>query len=332
MPVGWAIAGFGWVARDFAVPAILGNGDRVVGVADPGETARAAAMALGIEAHRSLDTLLTDDAVDAVYVATPNDRHLACVEAAARRGRAVLCEKPMAATLADAEAIARLVRDYGVPYGTAFDQRHHPAHVLMRGLVRDGAVGTVTAVRIVYACWLGKSWALAGEEGNWRVDGARAGGGALMDLAPHGIDLSDFLLGEPITEVAALLQSRVQAYGVDDGAVLIGRTGSGVLVSLHVAYNHPETLPRRRLEVVGTGGMLVAENTMGQDAGGRLTRWDAATGAATAVAFDVAASPFGRQMAAFSAGLRGGAMDFDVERDLHTMRLLDRAYGRAGCR
>ena len=91
-----------------------------------------------------------------------------------------------------------------------------------------------------------------------------------MDLAPHGLDLVDFLLGEPIADLAALTQSRVQDYAVDDGALLIGRTGCGRLASLHVAYNCPDALPRRRLEVVGTKGMLVAENTMGQTAGGSL--------------------------------------------------------------
>ena len=331
-PVGWGIVGFGWVARDFALPAILSNRDRAVGMYDPGEAARAAAMARGIDAYASLEALLAADAVEAVYIATPNDRHREAVCLAARAGRAVLCEKPMAATLADAEAMADAVRAAGGLYGTAFDQRHHPAHAAMRAAVRDGMVGTVTSVRVVYACWLGRNWELAGAEGNWRADRGRAGGGALMDLAPHGIDLVDFLLDERIEAVSALVQSRVQDYEVDDGAVVIGRTGSGVLVSLHVAYNHPETLPRRRLEVLGTEGLLVAENTMGQEPGGVLTFRAAATGAASVLPF-TDAPPFERQMAAFAASVRGvGRERFDVERDLHTMRLVARAYEAASCR
>ena len=159
------------------------------------------------------------------------------VEALAASGKAILCEKPMAAVLPDAEAMAAAVARTGILYGTAFDQRHHPAHRLLRDEIRAGRVGTVTAVRIVYACWLDRAWTAIPGQQNWRIDQAQAGGGALMDLAPHGLDLTDFLLGEPILDITALTQARAQDYAVDDGALLIGRTGSGVLASLHVAYN-----------------------------------------------------------------------------------------------
>ena len=155
-----------------------------------------------------------------------------------------------------------------------------------------------------------------------------------MDLAPHGLDLIDFLLnGDAVADIAALTQTRVHDYDVDDGAVLIGRTASGVLASLHVAYNHPDTLPRRRLEIVGTEALLTAVDTMGQTPGGQLHRTDAATGRTTALAFDTDQSPFERQMRAFADSVRNPALETsDVARDLHTMRLLGRAYESAACR
>ena len=303
-----------------------------MGVADPSERARASALGLGVNAHPDLRVLLADVAVDAIYVATPNDRHRVVVELAAEAGKAILCEKPMAATLADAEAIGVSVRRSGVLYGTAFDQRHHPAHAAIRDQVRDGSVGIVTAVRIIYACWLGRDWSPIADAENWRADAARAGGGALMDLAPHGLDLIGFLIDDPVSDVAAITQHRVQDYEVDDGAMLIGRTSGGVLVSLHVAYNHPETLPRRRLEIIGTRGMMVAENTMGQAAGGEVFRLDAASGVAARLPVG-AGSPFERQMRAFASAVRGVGVDmFDLDRDLHTMRLVGRAYESALCR
>ena len=151
-----------------------------------------------------------------------------------------------------------------------------------------------------------------------------------MDLAPHGLDLVDFLLGEPLARVAAMTQARVQDYAVDDGALLMGITATGALAQLHVAYNHPETLPRRRLEVVGTGGLMVAQNTMGQDPGGTLTFTDAATGRTAPVPFDAALSPFLAQVRAFGRALRSGDRSaFSGARDLATMRLLDSAYRSA---
>ena len=328
-PVGWGIVGYGWVARDYMAPAIREARHRFVAVCDPSPESRAAAADHGARGHHDLDAFLADPEVEAVYVATPNHLHRGAVEALARAGKAVLCEKPMAAVLSDAEAMVRAVEAGGIFYGTAFDQRHHPAHRLMRERIAAGDLGTVTAVRIVYACWLGRDWSAAGQP-NWRIDAGQAGGGALIDLAPHGLDLVDFLIGEPIADIAALTQSRVQDYAVDDGALLIGRTGSGVLASLNVAYNCPDALPRRRLEVVGTKGLLVAENTMGQTPGGSLTFHDGATGRTEPLAFDGEASPFTEQVRAFGSALRRPAERdaYSATRDLHTMRLVSEAYGR----
>ncbi len=104
--------------------------------------------------------------------------------------------------------------------------------------MRSGALGTVTAIRIAYCCWVGADF----QGDNWRIDPARAGGGALIDLAPHGLDLASFLLDDRLVDIAAMGQSQVHAYAVEDGALLIARTARGVLVQLHVAYNCPETL------------------------------------------------------------------------------------------
>lgn len=326
--VGWGIVGYGWVARDYMEPGIRSAGHKLVAVCDPDPTSRAAAERAGARGYADLAGLIAEPEVEAVYVATPNHLHRVAVEALAAAGKAILCEKPMAATLADAEAIARAVESEKIFYGTAFDQRHHPAHRMIRAQVEAGRLGTVTAVRIVYACWLGRDWSEAGQP-NWRIDAAQAGGGALMDLAPHGLDLVDFLTAEPITTIAALTQIKAQDYAVDDGALLIGQTSSGALASLHVAYNCPDALPRRRLEVVGTKGMLVAENTMGQVAGGSLTFIDGASGRAEPLAFDADSSPFTEQVRAFGSALRRpeerGA--WSAARDLHTMRLVARAYG-----
>lgn len=328
-PIGWGIVGYGWVARDYMAPGIRDAGHRLVAVCDPGAASRAAAQADGARAHATIEALIAEPSVEAVYVATPNHLHRAAVEVLAASGKAILCEKPMAASLADAEAMTAAVRHHGAFYGTAFDQRHHPAHRALREAIRSGRLGTVTAIRIVYACWLGRDWTSCPDQDNWRIDPARAGGGALMDLAPHGLDLVDFLLDESLVDITAMIQARAHDYAVDDGAVLIGRTGGGILASLHVAYNCPDALPRRRLEVLGTRGQITAVDTMGQVAGGTLTFTDGTSGAAEDVAFDACASPFLEQVRAFGSALRHPAQRdaYSAERDLHTMRLLARAYG-----
>ena len=209
----------------------------------------------------------------------------------------MLCEKPMAASLEDAAAMVAAQRRTGTLFGIAFDQRRHPAHVAIRAAIAGGLVGTPTAIRIVYSCWLDEEWTRGGGTGddNWRIDKARAGGGATLDLAPHGLDLAAMLLDEPLVALTGLLQRRVQAYTVDDGGMLVGRTASGTLVSLHNSYNTPERLPRRRLEITGTGGQIVATDTMGQDPGGTVVFTDAVTCETRPIVFDPNISPFMEQ-------------------------------------
>lgn len=307
-PLRWGIAGYGWLARDYAAPALRAlPGARLVAAYDVDPAARQAARATGLATTADLAAFLAG--IDAVYVATPNHAHRGLVETAAARGVHVLCEKPMATTLAEGEAMLAACRRADVAYATAYDQRHHPAHVALRDLVRAGELGTVTAIRIVYACWVPSDWAAD----NWRVDPARSGGGALVDLVPHGLDLVATLLDDSVAEARALAQHRVHRYAVDDGALVIARTRGDVLAQLHVAYNHPESLPRRRLEVVGTEGLAVAENTMGQDPGGSLRVTNASTGDRRSVTFDGDASPFAGLVASFTKRiLDGGRFDADV--------------------
>lgn len=325
----WGIAGCGWVARDYVGPAIQASVNGMLGaVFDPDPVSRhRAAEVLGVPAHDSMVEFLATPGLGAVYVAAPNHAHRALVEAAAAAGLPVLCEKPMATTMEDAQAMVDACARAGVRYATAFDQRFHAAHQALAALIADGELGIVTAIRIVYACWLPADW--AGD--NWRIDPRRAGGGALFDLAPHGLDLCATLLAEPLVEVMAMGQAQVHHYNVEDGALLMARSRSGVMVQMHVAYNCPETLPRRRLEVVGTAGQAIATDTMGQTAGGTLELIDAATGVASPVPVPGAErSPFLNQVEAFAAAVLGHAeFRFPPEADLATMALLLKAQAMA---
>lgn len=328
-PTGWVIAGAGWVASDHMAPALQDSpGSRVVAVVDrdPAAAERLAARFPGARACADVAEAAALPGARVVYVATPNSAHRVVVEAAAAAGLAVLCEKPLAASLADAERLVAACAAAGVFAATAYDQRFHPAHRAAAELIAAGTLGTVTALRIVYGCWLPPDWVPENHPGhdNWRADPVRAGGGAYVDLAPHGIDLVGALLGEDLVRATTLQQRRVQDYAVDDGSALVGATGSGVLVSIHNSYNTADTLPRRRLEVVGTRGQLIATNTMGQDSGGHLELVDAADGSRTPVPFDTALSPFTAQVRAVEAALAAGpaAWPYPMRRDLRLLTLM----------
>jgi predicted dehydrogenase len=148
----------------------------------------------------------------------------------------------------------------------------------------------------------------------------------VIDLALHGLDLTQLLVAEPLDRLHIDLQRRIHDYPVDDGGVLSGRTASGVLLTSHVAYNCPEVLPRRRLEVQGETGLLTAIDTMGQTPGGTLTLTNG-QGSVGVTFGDL--SPFAAQAAAFRAAAQGEPHDFSLNRDLALMRLFDRAYTEA---
>jgi 1,5-anhydro-D-fructose reductase (1,5-anhydro-D-mannitol-forming) len=354
---GWGLVGCGWVARDHVLPGLRAvPGAHLAAVHDrnpAAATGLAACAAPGLQKGHlpatslregglpatgvagtgpvlvapDLRGLLAAPGVDAVYVATPTHAHVEPVAAAAAAGVPVLCEKPLAPDACGARALVAAAGD-GLA-GCAFDQRFHPAHRCIADLVAAGELGTVTAVRIAYSCWLPADWTPDGRpHDNWRV---APGGGAVIDLAPHGIDLVGVLLGgDDLEHLHVTTQSRVHGYPVDDGGVLAGRTAGGVLYSAHVAFNTPDALPRRRLEVVGTRAALVAVDTLGQTAGGRLTRLDASTGVATDVPFDATTSPFTAQLAAFTAAVTGAARwEFPLARDLALHDLLLTACERS---
>ena len=324
----WGIVGYGWVARDYVAPAMLREGHVVAAVADPDEATRNLASEQGAKTYSTSSDMFVDAELDGVYIATPNHLHAEPTVAALNARIPVLCEKPMAANLADAERMAQAAQDTGVLYGTAFDQRHHPAHLALADQIASGAIGQPTAIRIVYACWVDPRFAPSEGHDNWRIDAAKAGGGAVIDLALHGLDLAQFLLSESLTDLSITLQRRVHDYAVDDGGICVARTGSQVLVTSHTAYNCPEGLPRRRLEVVGDKGMLVATDTMGQTAGGSLEHMDE-HGKSRTIEFDTDRSPFAAQVAAFAAAVRGEPHGFEPQRDLALMRLFDTAHREA---
>ena len=108
---------------------------------------------------RRFDAFPEAPELEAVYIATPNHLHAPLTLVVARAGKAVMCEKPMATSLAKARAMVEACREANVRHATAFDQGFHALHQRLARLVRQGFLGTVTAARVHYACWTPRDWA-----------------------------------------------------------------------------------------------------------------------------------------------------------------------------
>jgi predicted dehydrogenase len=229
---------------------------------------RAAADRLGWAATETdWRALVKRDDVQLVDVCTPGDGHAEVAIAALEAGKHVLCEKPLANTLAEAQAMvaaAERAAAHGVRAMTGFNYRRVPALALARQLVAEGRIGPLRHVRASYLQdWLiDPSFPLT-----WRLQRERAGSGALGDLGAHIVDLAQYLTGELVAGVSAATATFVAErplpsgdgsgpVTVDDAAVFTGRLGSGALATFEATRFATGRKNQLRIELNGDHGSL----------------------------------------------------------------------------
>ncbi|MEI5097556.1 Gfo/Idh/MocA family oxidoreductase [Streptomyces sp. PmtG] len=219
-----------------------------------GAAVRAAADRLGwAAAETDWRALITRDDVDLVDICTPGDSHAEIAVAALDAGKHVLCEKPLANTVAEAEAMAAAAvraRARGQVAMVGFNYRRVPALALARRFVAEGRLGALRHVRLAYL----QDWLVdPGFPLTWRLRKDRAGSGALGDLGAHIVDLAQYLTGETVAGVSALTETFVRerpleaGAGAGAGAGAVRGTGTGATGGLGVAGG-----------VGATGGLGVA--------------------------------------------------------------------------
>ena len=179
------------------------------------------------------DVLARED-VDAVDIATPPDLHREIAVAAARAGKHVLVEKPMALTFTEAREMGEAARSHHVVLETAEWPRYHGAMRAAGRALRSGRIGELTGIEGYLAHGGPQHWA---PDAAWFFDQSRSGGGALMDLGVHAIDGVRAVTGEDATEVAALLYGVVEK--VEREADVLFRLASGVPGHLRVSWRAP---------------------------------------------------------------------------------------------
>jgi predicted dehydrogenase len=228
---------------------------------------RAAADRLGWAATETdWRALVKRDDVQLVDICTPGEFHAEVAIAALEAGKHVLCEKPLANTLAEAEAMAAAAdraAAQGVRAMTGFNYRRVPAIALARQLVTDGRIGAIRHVRATYL----QDWLVDPESPlTWRLQRERAGSGALGDLGAHIVDLAQYLTGELIAGVSAatatFVPERPREGGgsgpvtVDDAAVFTARLASGALATFEATRFATGRKNQLRIELNGDRGSL----------------------------------------------------------------------------
>lgn len=245
----WGLVGLGRHATEEIVPAMRRSTTAEI-VACAGRDASAAgAFADRFAIARSYDTfedLVHDPDVDAVFVATPNVLHTAVVLAAARTGKHILCEKPLALTLADGRAIVSACRAAGVRLRVGLHLRFERSLHRVSEILRSGAIGIPRALSI-------ERTAPLGERVPWRTD-PKEGGSILYDVGVHLLDLVPRLLAAEVAAISALATPEPETGRPADTITMLLRLSNGVQATLRVSRE--AAFAGNDLVVIGTEGML----------------------------------------------------------------------------
>ncbi|NQZ97999.1 MAG: Gfo/Idh/MocA family oxidoreductase [Myxococcales bacterium] len=226
--------------------------------------AQQAAGKLGFHAHAtSWEEVVTSPGIDVVDICTPGDSHAPIAIAAAEAGKVVFCEKPLANSVGEAKQMLDAVVKAGVLHMICHNYRRAPAVMLAKRLIEAGRIGVIRHYRGTYL----QDWIVDPEFPRvWRLEKARAGSGALGDIASHSLDLARFLVGE-ISEVSGLLETFVKerpledgsgtgVVDVDDAALALVRFENAAIGSLEGSRFCPGRKNYNRFEINGATGSI----------------------------------------------------------------------------
>jgi len=262
----WGVLGSGGIARRRTIPEgiVPASNAELVAVFDVNPSANEeVACQFNAKPATSLDELLRCD-IDAVYIATPPNVHpdqtLACADA----GKHVFCEKPLGISVADAEAMAAACDHANVQLGTAFMMRFLTQHRAALQLIQEGKLGQLVFGRAQLSCWYPPM------RGAWRQNPVISGGGSLIDMGSHCLDLLEMFFG-PVSSLSCFTNRTVHSYASEDSALVSLRFANGALGSVDAFFCMPDEASQNRLELYGSLGSILAQGTIGQDAQGAMT-------------------------------------------------------------
>jgi predicted dehydrogenase len=263
------IIGCGGIADRRTIPAIIeSNNIKILYVEDLDEgLAAKIALKYGIEKSTgNEDELLRDDKIEAVYLGTPVIAHLQQIMKAADAGKHVLCEKPLCLSVRDTHKAIEYCEKKRITLQVGFMMRYHGYHIKAKELIDQGALGQPVMGRGQLTCWYPKI------EGVWRQDPAEAGGGALMDMAIHTVDILRYMFGE-VVSVMSYSGTETHDYLIEDSGVILLKFANGAYGVCDSFFNIPDDAARGVLELYGTKGSIMAEGTISQVAGGKMSAY-----------------------------------------------------------
>ena len=264
----WGIIGCGGIAEKRTIPGLLQAHNAVCSAVMDVNVERMKFVQEAFHISRGytcIDELLCQTDIDAVYIATPVFCHKEQVKAAADAGKHILLEKPMGITVSEAEEIREYCMEKNVLLGIGFMMRFHDAHQKIKKLIQTDAIGEVVSAYAKFNCWASPE-----TETMWRQIRKKGGGGAMMDMGIHCVDLLQYITGLHTKSVMAFCGNQIFSYvDVDDAATAIMKMDNGAFFVVEANFNIPEEFGCK-FEIYGTKGCVLAENTLGQTETGEV--------------------------------------------------------------
>lgn len=213
-------------------------------------------------AYTSEEDLLKNPEIDAVYIASPVNMHLSQAKLAADYGKHILLEKPLALTAEDAQELLEYCEARKVRVAAGFMMRFGTCINAMKDAYRSGKIGKLVSAYAQFTCWYPDI------KGSWRQQKSLGGGGALMDMGVHMIDLIHYVTGSRTCQVAAMHDTLAFSYEVEDSSNVMLRLENGALCTVQSNFSIPDEAAKWRFELFGTKGRLMGSEIIGQvDAG-----------------------------------------------------------------
>jgi predicted dehydrogenase len=264
----WGVIGSGGIARRRTIPEGIMNSANasLAAVYDiNSEVNSEVARQFNAVAVGTIQELINSD-VDAIYVASPVNVHFEHVITCARGKKHVLCEKPLGMSMAETKKMIATCKTEGVRLGTSFMMRFLAQHQAALQMIKDGKLGKPVYGRAQLSCWYPPI------EGAWRQDPATGGGGSLMDMGSHCIDLLEMFFGK-IKSLSCFINNTVHPYKSEDSAIVSILFENGAMGTVDTCFCIPDNSSKNILELYGSKGSILSKGTIGQGSAGEMVAW-----------------------------------------------------------
>ena len=333
--VRWGVIGAGGIADRRTIPGMMlcDNAELVAVMEINMELAEKCRAKWGCKkAYDNEADLLADPEIDAVYIASPVFLHAKQAMAAADAGKHILIEKPLAMTSEEGQKVVDYCKSKGVLMAAGLMMRFGSYVQAMKKAVAEGKIGKPVSAYAQFTCWYPDM------PGNWRQSKKNGGGGAMMDMGVHCIDLLQYILGTKAKDVAGFHDTLSFQYEVEDYYTVLIRMENGAQCVVQSNFNIPDDAAKWRIELFGDQGRMIGDTIIGQVDGGTLdamflgeqggynAQQDKKDGAREEIEVEFG-NMYAREVESFSNSILTGApLEVPAEEAVQVQRIMEAAY------